>query len=413
MGLFESNARYGRGDDEGGIINMLTMDSIDLSDQVVLIREDFNVPMKNGKITNTVRIDSALPTIKQALSQHAKVILMSHLGRPKEGQFDPALSLEPIAEYLQTALSQDVPLFHLGEPVPSLKGGQIALLENVRFLSGEEENDDALAKQLASLCDVFVMDAFAVAHRAQASTSGVAKFAPIACAGPLLQKELHAIDAILKQPQSPVVAIVGGSKVSSKLELLENLLERVDTLVVGGGIANTFIAALGFNVGASLYEPELVKVAKKLFEKASIEQKTIWIPKEVIVATSLDAPTGHIKKINDIGGDEKILDIAPHAQEELRNIVLNAKTILWNGPVGVFEVPAFSQGTQRLAKAIAESEAFSVAGGGDTLAAVEQFNVEKGISYLSTGGGAFLEALEGKVLPAVAALERTQKAKVG
>lgn len=383
---------------------MLTMDHIDLNDQRVLIREDFNVPMKDGIITHTARIDSALPTIQQALAKNAKVILMSHLGRPKEGVFDEAFSLKPIADYLQTQLAQKVVMFQLGEPAPQLASGEVALLENVRFLKGEEENSEELSKQLASLCDIFVMDAFAVAHRAQASTYGVAKAAPIACAGPLLQKELHAVEAILKDPQPPVVAIVGGSKVSTKLQLLENLLSRVNTLVVGGGIANTFLAALGHNVGASLYEPELMPVAKALLDGAKKQGKTIWLPEEVIVAHSMDVKEGQVKALSEVSSEDKILDIGPKAQENLKTVLLGAQTILWNGPVGVFEIPAFSQGTECLAKAIAQSNAFSVAGGGDTLAAIEQFHVQKGISYLSTGGGAFLEALEGKILPAVAAL---------
>lgn len=383
---------------------MLTMDHIDLNDQRVLIREDFNVPMKDGIITHTARIDSALPTIQQALAKNAKVILMSHLGRPKEGVFDEAFSLKPIADYLQKQLAQKVVMFQLGEPVPQLAPGGVALLENVRFLKGEEDNSEALSKQLASLCDIFVMDAFAVAHRAQASTDGVAKAAPIACAGPLLQKELHAVEAILKEPKPPVVAIVGGSKVSTKLQLLENLLSRVNTLVVGGGIANTFLAALGHNVGASLYEPELMPVAVALLDKAKKQGKTIWLPEDVIVAHSMDAKEGQVKALSDVSSEDKILDIGPKARENLKAVLLGAQTILWNGPVGVFELPAFSQGTECLAKTIAQSDAFSVAGGGDTLAAIEQFQVQKGISYLSTGGGAFLEALEGKVLPAVAAL---------
>lgn len=383
---------------------MLTMDHIDLNNQRVLIREDFNVPMKDGAITHTTRIDSALPTIQQALSNNAKVILMSHLGRPKEGVFDPALSLKPIAEYLQTKLKQNITLFQLGDIVPGLKAGEVALLENVRFLEGEEENSEALSKQLASLCDIFVMDAFAVAHRAQASTCGVAQAAPIACAGPLLQKELQAVDAILKHPKPPVVAIVGGSKVSTKLQLLENLLNKVDTLVVGGGIANTFLAALGHNVGASLYEPDLMPMAKGLLDKAKAQGKTIWLPEDVVVALSMDAKEGQVKSIFEISEEDKIFDIGPKARDSLSSILLRAKTILWNGPVGVFEVPTFSEGTKCLANAIAQSDAFSVAGGGDTLAAIEQFQVQDSISYLSTGGGAFLEALEGKVLPAVAAL---------
>lgn len=381
---------------------MLTMETLDLRNKGVLIREDFNVPMKGQTITNTARLESALPTLRDALEKNAKVIVMSHLGRPQEGVFEPAFSLAPIADYLQQKLSRKVTLFSLDAP-PVLQPGEIALLENVRFLKGEEENADSLSKKLASLGEIFVMDAFAVAHRAQASTCGVAKFSKIACAGPLLQKELAAIDAILQHPQSPVVAVVGGSKVSTKLQLLENLLNIVDTLIVGGGIANTLLAAQGYPIGASLYESALVSTAKNLIEKSKQSGKTIWLPQEVVVANSLQSPA-QIKKITQVSEGDCIFDIGPAAQQELNTILLNAKTILWNGPVGVFEVEAFAQGTASLAKAISQSAAFSVAGGGDTLAAVEQFGVTKGISYLSTGGGAFLEALEGKTLPAVAAL---------
>lgn len=403
MGIFKSYVRYGNGDDEGEI-KMLSMDNLDLMGKRVLIREDFNVPMQDGKIMNTVRIDSALPTIREALEQQAKVIIMSHLGRPKEGIFDPIFSLRPIAEYLEKKLSKPVKLFTLDSP-PTLEPGEIALLENVRFLAGEEENSKDLSKKLAALADIFVMDAFAVAHRAQASTCGVAKFSPKSCAGPLLKKELKAVAAILEKPISPVVGIVGGSKVSTKLTLLENILPKIDTLIVGGGIANTFLVALGFPIGASLYEASLVPMAKVLYEKAAKLRKTIWLPKEVVVAASLEEP-GIVKNVLQIKPFDKIFDIGPAAQRELDSILQQAKTILWNGPVGVFEVPAFSQGTASLAASIVKSQAYSVAGGGDTLAAVEQFHAEQGISYLSTGGGAFLEALEGKVLPAVAALKK-------
>lgn len=390
---------------------MLTMEKVPLKDKVVLIREDFNVPMKNGHITHTARIDAALPTIKKAMEMGAKIILMSHLGRPEEGHFDAAFSLAPIAAYLRECLKQPVPLFQVGETVPLLKSGEVALLENVRFLPGEERNAPELAKKLAALCDVFVMDAFAVAHRAQASTCGVAEFAAIACAGPLLQKELNAIHSVLVQPHRPVVAIVGGSKVSTKLKLLTNLIDKVDVLVVGGGIANTFLAADGVPIGDSLFEPDLIAIAKALLEKAKLQRKTIWLPTDVVVAPQMDG-MAITKPCTEVKTGEKIFDIGPLSQQSLAQVIEQAKTILWNGPVGVFEVPSFQAGTRSLADAIAKSSAFSVAGGGDTLAAIEQFQVEDKVSYLSTGGGAFLEALEGKSLPAVAVLELRTKEKV-
>jgi len=409
MGILQSYVRYSCCVDEGEII-MLTMDKVSLKDKIVLIREDFNVPMKNGHITHTARIDAALPTIKQASEMGAKIILMSHLGRPEEGHFDPAFSLAPIATYLRECLKQPVPLFQLGEALPAIKSGEVALLENVRFLAGEERNAPELAKKLAALCDVFVMDAFAVAHRAQASTCGVAEFAPIACVGPLLQNELDAIHSVLVNPLHPVVAIVGGSKVSTKLKLLTNLLDKVDVLVVGGGIANTFLAANGLPVGDSLFEPELVPTAKALLEKAKAQHKTIWLPEDVVVAPDMEG-TATIKSCTNVENGEKIFDIGPVSRQNLSKVIQNAKTILWNGPVGVFEVASFQEGTKSLADAIAKTSAFSVAGGGDTLAAIEQFQVEDNISYLSTGGGAFLEALEGKSLPAVAVLESRTKEK--
>jgi phosphoglycerate kinase len=386
------------------------MDKVSLKDKWVLIREDFNVPMLDGNISHTARIDAALPTIKQAQKMGAKIILMSHLGRPIEGHFDEAFSLKPIAIYLSKCLGQSVPLFQLDQDIPALQSGEVALLENVRFLPGEEKNSDELAKKLAALCQVFVMDAFAVAHRAQSSTVGVARFAEVACAGPLLQKELTAIHQVLIHPQRPVVAIVGGSKVSSKLKLLTNLLDKVDTLVVGGGIANTFLAAKGFPMGESLFEQDLVPTAKALLEKAQKLDKTIWLPVDVVVGEQLikDAKA-LVKSCNDVQGKDKIFDIGPASQKSLADCIHQAKTILWNGPVGVFEFAPFSEGTKNLAKAIAASDAYSVAGGGDTLAAIEQFQVQDKISYLSTGGGAFLEAIEGKVLPAVLALQKQQE----
>lgn len=385
---------------------MLKMEEVSLTDQWVLIREDFNVPMKEGKITHTARIDASLPTILKAVSAGAKIIVMSHLGRPTEGRFQSEFSLGPIADYLGACLNQKIPLFALGDPLPVLKPGEVAMLENCRFLAGEEHNSPTLAKQLAALCQVFVMDAFAVAHRAQASTCGVANFAPKACAGPLLQKELAAINQVLIQPKRPMVAIVAGSKVSTKLNLLNNLLDKVDVLVVGGGIANTFLAANGHPVGESLIEVDLIPTAKVLMQKARNSGKTLWIPQDVVVAQELsEQAKAQIKSIDEVQKNDKIFDIGPRSSQDLRYTILAAKTILWNGPIGVFEYAPFAKGTMDLAQAIADSTAFSVAGGGDTLAAVEQFHVSDQISYLSTGGGAFLEALSGNTLPAISVLE--------
>lgn len=380
------------------------MDQISLRNQIVLIREDFNVPMKDGKITHTARIESALPTIQFAIAQGAKVILMSHLGRPEEGKFDPVYSLEPIAAYLRERLNQNVALFQLSSPPPVLQPGEVAMLENVRFLPGEEQNDALLSQKLASLCQIFVMDAFAVAHRAQASTCGIAQYAPIACAGPLLLQELEAIEKIVEKPQRPVLAIVGGSKVSTKLNILTHLLDKVDILVVGGGIANTFLAAKGYPMGSSLYEEALIPTARALIEKAQINNKKILLPVDVIVGASFEQTKGEIKLCSEVGAEDKIFDIGPESQKKLAEYIIEAKTVLWNGPVGVFEYPAFAQGTESIVKALAKSQAFSVAGGGDTLAAIAQYQAENTLSYLSTGGGAFLEALEGKILPAVAAV---------
>ena len=385
---------------------MLLMEQMDLANQRVLIREDFNVPMKDGKITHTARIDAALPTIELAIQMGAKIILLSHLGRPNEGEFDPALSLKPIAEYLSACLKKPVTLFQLSEGLPPLQSGDVALMENVRFLSGEEANAPALAKQLASLCDIFVMDAFAVAHRAQASTVGVAEFAKVACAGPLLRKECEAIEKVLASPQRPVLAIVGGAKVSTKLNLLNNLLEKVDVLALGGGIANTFLAAQGYPVGDSLYEQSFIPEANEIMSKAHRTHKQIWLATDVVVAPTLDAKQGVVKECSEVKPGDKIFDIGPQSEISIANLVKEVKTILWNGPLGVFEYPPFAQGTKALAIAISKSDAYSVAGGGDTCAAIEQFNISDSISYLSTGGGAFLEAIEGKTLPAVAILEK-------
>lgn len=384
---------------------MRCMQDVELTGKWVLIREDFNVPLKGQEITNTARIDSALPTILWAKERGAKVILLSHLGRPTEGRWEARYSLRPVAEYLSACLGQPVPLFRLEDERPALQNGEVALLENVRFLEGEQKNANALAKRFAALGEIFVMDAFAVAHREQASTTGVAAFAPLACAGPLLQKELNAVQSVLKQAAHPVVAIVGGSKVSTKFGLLKHLLEKSEVLILGGGIANTFLAAQGCAMGCSLYESDWVDEAKALWDQAQRQGKTIWLPKDVIVAETMTAHTTQVKLCTEVAEKEAIFDVGPLSQQSLKPLINTAKTILWNGPLGVFEQASFSAGTRFLAQLIAKSTAYSVAGGGDTVAAVMHFQVQDQLSYLSTGGGAFLEALEGKRLPGVMALE--------
>jgi phosphoglycerate kinase len=384
------------------------MQQIDLQNKRVLIREDLNVPLnQEGEITSDLRIQAALPTIKAALAQQAAVILMSHLGRPTEGQFEAEYSLAPVAKKLSALLQQPVKLIVNWQNGVDVKPGEVVLLENVRFNKGEAKDDDALAKQYASLCDVFVMDAFATAHRAQASTHGVAKYAPAACAGPLLEQEIDALEKALANPQKPFVAIVGGSKVSSKLTVLKNLINKVDQLIVGGGIANTFIAAAGYNVGKSLYEADLIDQADALMQQAKARGASIPLPIDVVVATefSADAET-EIKLLNEIDDEDRILDIGPQTTKAYAKILQTSKTIVWNGPVGVFELAPFEQGTKAVATAIAESKAFTVAGGGDTLAAIEKYQVSNKISYISTGGGAFLELLEGKALPAITILNK-------
>lgn len=373
----------------------------------VLIREDLNVPLdQNRQITSDARIDAALPSIRQALAQRAAVIIVSHLGRPQEGCIDPRYSLAPVAQALSKNLDMPVPLLTLGQDNIEVQPGQVVLLENIRFSPGEKANDDQLAQQLANLCDVFVMDAFATAHRAQASTVGVAKFAPVACAGPLLIKELDAFHHALSNPKHPLLAIVGGSKVSTKLEVLDSLLDKVDQLIVGGGIANTFLAAAGYPIGNSLYEPELIATAKKLLEKAKQKGATIPLPVDVVTAKELsESATPEYKQLEQIQNDDCIFDIGAQTAEHYQALIANASTIIWNGPVGVFELPAFAKGTEAIANAIATSPAFSIAGGGDTLAAIDKFHLTEKISYTSTGGGAFLELLEGKTLPAIEILE--------
>ena len=377
----------------------------------VLVRADLNVPIKNGEITDETRIYATVPTIEYLINVGAKVMVMSHLGRPEEGVYDEKSSLAPIAENLSERLGQQVRLVK-----DWLKGGteiangEVVLFENVRFNKGEEANDDALAKQMAALCDVFVMDAFGTAHRAQASTHGVAKYAAIACAGPLLSGELKALNAALKEPKRPMVAIVGGSKVSSKLTILESLSKIVDQLIVGGGIANTFIAAAGYNVGKSLYEPDLVAEAKRLSEQAKARGAEIPVPTDVVCGKQFsESAEATLKDVSKVEADDMIFDIGPNTSARLAEILKGAGTIIWNGPVGVFEFDQFAAGTEALAKAIAASPAFSLAGGGDTLAAISKYGIDAKLSYISTGGGAFLEFLEGKKLPAVAILEERAK----
>jgi len=373
----------------------------------VLIREDFNAPVKGGVVTSDARLRAALPTIRLALEQGACVILLSHLGRPEEGKPDPEFSLAPVAARLAELLGRPVPLRQDWLAGVECAPGSVVLCENVRFNRGEKKDDEALARRMAGLCDVFVMDAFGTAHRAEASTHGVARFAPVACAGPLLVAELEALERALAHPARPMVAIVGGSKVSSKLTVLEALLDKVDKLVVGGGIANTFLAAEGFRIGKSLYEKDMLDMARALLERARARGAQIPLPRDVVVAREF-APTAHadVRPVGDVAEDELILDIGPDSGEQLAALLQSAGTILWNGPVGVFEFDQFGEGTRTVADAIARSRAFSLAGGGDTLAAIEKYGVEDGISYISTGGGAFLEFVEGKTLPAVAMLEQ-------
>jgi len=384
------------------------MSDLKLAGKRVLIRQDLNVPVKDGRVTSDARIRASLPTIEQARGAGARVMLMSHLGRPTEGQFEEEYSLRPVADHLSGLLGCEVDLIRDSEmDSGAMSDGQVVLLENVRFNPGEKNNDDNLAKRYAGLCDVFVMDAFGTAHRAQASTHGVAKFAPIACAGPLLAAELDALGQALDQPARPMVALVGGSKVSTKLSVLNTLSNLVDQLIPGGGIANTFIAAAGHNVGKSLYEENLVAEAAELMEVVRRRGGEIPVPSDVVVATEFsESARGTIKPVDQVADDEMILDIGPDSARRFAAIMSDAGTIVWNGPVGVFEFEEFGKGTEVISKAIADSSAFSIAGGGDTLAAVDKYGVQERISYISTGGGAFLEYLEGKVLPSVEILEQ-------
>lgn len=377
------------------------MTDLDLSHKRVLIREDLNVPIKDGKVTSDARINAALPTIKLALSQGAKVILMSHLGRPTEGQYEEKYSLLPVADDLSKKLGTKVELISDWSNGVAVSGGEVALLENVRFNNGEKANDDALAQAYAELCDIFVMDAFGTSHRAQASTHGVGKFAPVACAGPLLANELSALEQAIATPTAPVGAIVGGSKVSTKLMVLETLADKVDQLIVGGGIANTFLAAAGHPVGKSLYEPDLIPAAKALMEKVQIP-----LPTDVVVGKEFsETAEARVVSVDAVEADDMIFDIGPESSSHLAELIKTLGTIIWNGPVGVFEFDQFAEGTKALSLAIADSEGFSIAGGGDTLAAVDKYEIAQQVSYISTGGGAFLEYVEGKELPAVALLK--------
>ncbi|MEQ3725661.1 phosphoglycerate kinase [Alcanivorax sp.] len=386
-------------------MNFKRMTDLDLAGKRVLIREDLNVPVKDGKVTSDARIRASLPTIEHALKAGAKVMLMSHLGRPTEGEYADEFSLQPVAEHLGNLLGRDVPLVKHWLDGVEVADGQVVLCENVRFNKGEKKDDEALSQKMAALCDIYVMDAFGTAHRAQASTHGVGKFAPVACAGPLLANELDALGKALEAPQKPLVAIVGGSKVSTKLEVLESLSDKVDQLVVGGGIANTFLAAAGHPVGKSLYEEDLIPAAKKIAEKVHIP-----IPVDVVTAKEFaESAEAVTKKVEDVADDDMILDVGPQTAHIVAALMKEAKTIIWNGPVGVFEFDQFGEGTREMALAIADSDAFSIAGGGDTLAAVDKYGITDDVSYISTGGGAFLEFVEGKVLPAVAMLEARAK----
>ncbi|RIZ68302.1 MAG: phosphoglycerate kinase [Methylococcales bacterium] len=382
------------------------MVDLDLAGKRVLIRQDLNVPVKNGQVTSDIRIQASVPTIEFALAAGAAVMVMSHLGRPAEGVYDEASSLKPVAERLSLLLGKPVRLEKDWLDGITIAPGEVVLCENVRFNAGEEKNNDALGQKMAALCDIFVMDAFGTAHRAQASTHSVAKFAPIACAGPLLASELEALGKALETPTKPLVAIVGGSKVSTKLTVLKSLSEKVDQLIVGGGIANTFIAAAGFPVGKSLYEADLIEEAQRLIAAAKAAGSDIPIPVDVVCAKEFsETAEATVKKVADVEVDDLILDIGPDTAKQYAEIIKSAGTIVWNGPVGVFEIDQFSHGTQSLSQAIAESSAFSIAGGGDTLAAIDKYGINDQVSYTSTGGGAFLEFLEGKELPAVAILK--------
>ena len=391
-------------------MTIIKMTDLDLSGKRVLIRMDLNVPLKNGKVADDTRIRASMPTIEHAVNAGAKVMLMSHLGRPDEGVFDADYSLAPVAAHLSKSLSCRVTLVKDWLQGVKMADGEVVLCENVRFNKGEGKNDDGLSRKMAGLCDIYVMDAFGTAHRAQASTHGVAKYAPVACAGPLLASELEALGRALDNPARPMVAIVGGSKVSTKLTVLDSLSKIVDQLIVGGGIANTFIAAAGYQVGKSLYEPDLVDVAKRLTSDARARGGDIPVPRDVVCGKEFsEKAKATLKNVSEIAKDDRVFDIGPETSDMFDEIIKKAGTVVWNGPVGVFEFDQFGEGTRRLAMSIAKSRAFSIAGGGDTLAAVSKYNIADKVSYISTGGGAFLEFLEGKKLPTVAILEERAK----
>ena len=388
-------------------MSMKRMIDLDLTGKRVLIRQDLNVPIKDGVVTSDIRIRASLPTIEAALASGAAVILLSHLGRPVEGEYDEQFSLGPVASHMSTLLGRPVRLRKDWLDGVAVEPGEVVLCENVRFNVGEKSNAIDLGKKMAALCDIFVMDAFGTAHRAQASTHRVAELAPVACSGPLLANELDALGMALEQPNKPLIAIIGGSKVSSKLTVLESLSKKVDQLIVGGGIANTFIAAAGFSVGKSLYEKDLIPEAKKLMEQAKEKGVEIPVPVDVICAKEFSEDAeAFVRNVADVEADDLILDIGPKTAAQYAEMLKTAGTIVWNGPVGVFEIEQFAQGTEILAYAIAEGAAFSIAGGGDTLAAIDKYGIIDQVSYTSTGGGAFLEFLEGKVLPAVDILEK-------
>ena len=386
---------------------------LDLSDKTVLIREDYNVPMKNFEITDNTRITATLPTLKYVINAGAKIILVSHLGRPEEGKYNEMFSLAPVAKFLSSQLGFEVPLIKNWVDGIEMSNYQIVLCENVRFEKGEIDNDEELSRKMAQLCQIYVNDAFATAHRAQASTHGIAKYAAISAAGPLLVSELKALTKALRKPAKPIVAIIGGAKVSTKLTIIKKLLKKIDTLILGGGIVNTFLNADGYEIGKSLYEKDLVETSKRLMEQAKKNNCNILLPDDVLTGNKFEENvTAKIKSISDIEKNDIIMDIGPKAIKKLNAIIKDAKTIVWNGPLGVFEFKQFSDGTKNLAREIAKSDAYSIAGGGDTIAAITKFNVKKDISYISTGGGAFLEFLEGKKLPAIEILEEAARAWV-
>lgn len=410
MGFLKPNVGYHHSVNErkleGSSMSVLHMRNLDLKQLRVMIREDFNVPLANGSIANDARIRAALPTIELGLEKGAAIILLSHLGRPVEGTADSALSLAPVAAHLSDLLQKPVRFETNWLDGIDIQPGEIVLSENVRFIEGEQANDEILAKKMAELCDVFVMDAFGTAHRAHASTHGIACFAKVACAGPLLIQELDALAAATENAKPPVLAIVGGAKISSKLTILRTLCQKVDYLICGGGIANTFIAANNFDIGQSLVEIDLIEEARAIQALAIENHCEIPIPSDVVVADSLDSTTVRKTSLSAIKAEDMILDIGPETADYYSSLIKKSRTIVWNGPVGVFEIDAFSQGTQSIANAIATHDAYSIVGGGDTIAALEKFNAYDSMSYVSTGGGAFLEYLEGKMLPAIEVLEQ-------